>query len=108
MQLILLAFLGTISSNLKQKLQISIRNCLSQCNIEVVLKLANHLSSIFRFKDVVPKELTQLRMGIFGAAHGWGGGGGGKKVPLPKICHTYPTLMKLGSYTLPKEDPKNI
>ena len=27
---------------------------------------------------------------------------------LPKICHTYPTMMKLGSYTLPKEDPKNI
>ena len=25
-----------------------------------------------------------------------------------KICHTYPTMMKLGSYTLPKEDPKNI
>ena len=32
--------------------------------------------------------------------------GGGKKAPLPKICHTYPTMMKLGSYTLPKEDPK--
>ena len=81
-QLILLAFLGTISSNLKQKLQISIRNCLSQCNIEVVLKLANHLSSIFRFKDVVTKELTQFRMGIFGAAHGWGGGGW-QNVPPP-------------------------
>ena len=31
-------------------------------------------------------------MGFFGAAHGWGGG---KKPPLPKICHTYPTMMKL-------------
>ena len=30
-------------------------------------------------------------MGFFGAAHGWGG----KKIPLPKICHTYPTAMKL-------------
>ena len=30
------------------------------------------------------------------------------KNDLPKICHTYPTMMKLGSYTLPKEDPKNI
>ena len=37
-----------------------------------------------------------------------GGWGGGQKGPLPKICHTYPTMMKLGSYTLPKEDPKNI
>ena len=40
--------------------------------------------------------LTLLRMGFFGAAHGWGGGGGGKKATLPKICHTYPTMMKLG------------
>ena len=22
--------------------------------------------------------------------------GGSKKTPLPKICHTYPTMMKLG------------
>ena len=35
-------------------------------------------------------------------------GGGGERSPLPKICHTYPTVMKLGSYTLPKEDHKNI
>ena len=31
----------------------------------------------------------------------WGGG-------LPKIYHTYRTMMKLGSYTLPKEDAKNM
>ena len=31
---------------------------------------------------------------------------GGKKTPLSKICHTYPTLMKFDSYTLPKEDTK--
>ena len=30
--------------------------------------------------------------------------GGAKRVHLPKICHTYPIMMKLG----PKEDPKNI
>ena len=30
----------------------------------------------------------------------------GKKAPLPIVCHTYPTMMKLGSYTLPKEDQK--
>ena len=35
-------------------------------------------------------------------------GGWGQKGPLPKICHTYPAIMKLGSYTLPREDPKNI
>ena len=48
--------------------------------------------------------LTLFRMGFFGAAHGWEGGA---KSPPSKICRTYPTLMKLGSYTLPKEDPKN-
>ena len=35
-------------------------------------------------------------MGFYGAADGWGGGGG-KKAPLPKICHTYSTMMKLGT-----------
>ena len=33
-------------------------------------------------------------MGFSGAAHGWGGGA--KRPPLPKICHTYPKVMKLG------------
>ena len=42
-------------------------------------------------------------MGLFAAAHGWG-----KGAPLSKICHIYPTMMKLDSYTLPKEDPKNL
>ena len=42
-------------------------------------------------------KLTLVRMGFFGAAHGEGGEGG-KKSPLllPKICHTYHTMMKLG------------
>ena len=40
---------------------------------------------------------------------GGGGGGGGQKDPtLPKICHTYPTMMKLDSYTLPMDDAENI
>ena len=36
--------------------------------------------------------LTLFRMGIFGAAHS-------QKAPppLPNICHTYPTMMKLGT-----------
>ena len=55
--LIILPFLGTMPSNLKQKLQTSIRNSLPQCNIKVILKSTNHLSSLFRFKDVIPKEL---------------------------------------------------
>ena len=35
-------------------------------------------------------------MGLFGLAHGWGGGGG-KKSPLLKICHIYPARMELGT-----------
>ena len=32
-----------------------------------------------------------------------------EKVPLSKICRTYPTMKKLGTViTLPKGDPKNI
>ena len=31
-------------------------------------------------------------MGFFGAARGWGDK---KASPLPKICHTYPKMMKL-------------
>ena len=38
--------------------------------------------------------LTLFRMDLFGAAHGWGGA---KIPPLPKICHTYPTMMKLST-----------
>ena len=33
-------------------------------------------------------------MGLFGAAHGWGEG---KKAPLPKTCHTYLAMIKLGT-----------
>ena len=34
-------------------------------------------------------------MGIFGAGHEWVGRA--KRLLLPKICHTYPTMMKLGT-----------
>ena len=37
--------------------------------------------------------LTLFRMGLFGAAHGWGA----KRSPLRKTCHTYPIMMKLGT-----------
>ena len=35
-------------------------------------------------------------MGIFGAAHGWVEA---KRHPFPKICHTYPTMLKFGTVT---------
>ena len=46
-------------------------------------------------------------MGFFGAAHGWGGGGG-KRPPLPKICHTSYNDETWHSNTLPKEVPETI
>ena len=63
-------------------------------------------SRIFAFSKVI--NINPIQDGLFwGCSRMWGAGG--KKVPLPKICHTYPTIMKLGhSYTLSKEDPKNI
>ena len=36
-------------------------------------------------------SLNLFRMGDFGAAHGWG------EDPLPKICHTYLTMVKLST-----------
>ena len=42
--------------------------------------------------------LTLFKVGFFVAAYGWEGRGGGKKPTLfPKICHTYPRMMKLGT-----------
>ena len=54
---IVLPYLGTLSSNLKRKLRPCFKNSLSHSNIKIILKSANHLSSLFNFKDVIPKEL---------------------------------------------------
>ena len=54
---IALAYLGTLSSNLKRKLTTCFKNSLPQCNIKTILKSTNRPSSYFRFKDVTPKEL---------------------------------------------------
>ena len=54
---IVLPYLGTLSSNLKRKLRTCFKNLLPKCNIKIILKSTNRLSSLFRFKDVIPKEL---------------------------------------------------
>ena len=63
-------------------------------NIFRIITLENGTGQI-----VLTVTLTLLRMGFFGGCSRMGGGGGGgrvcKKVPLPKICHTYPIMMKL-------------
>ena len=68
-------------------------------NIFRIITLENGTGQI-----VLTVTLTLLRMGFFGGCSRMGGGGGAK------ICHTYPTMLKLGTVitSLPKEDPKNI
>ena len=58
-------YLETISSNLKQKLRTCFKNSLPQCNIKIILKSTNSLSSPFRFKDVIAKELQSHIVHIF-------------------------------------------
>ena len=55
--------------------------------------------------DEEDRELNPIQDGHFQGCSRMGGGA--KRPPFAKIFHTYPTMMKLGSYTLPKEDPKN-
>ena len=66
--------------------------------------LIKHLKTqwIYCFKlmmiSLITCTLTLFRMGFFGVTHGYrGGGGAGLLAPLPKICFTYPTMMKLGT-----------
>ena len=53
----ILPYLGTLSCNLKRKLRTLFKNSLPQCNIKIILKWSNRVSSLFRLKDVSPKEL---------------------------------------------------
>ena len=56
-------------------------------------KLQKNMTSVNNFCSWM--TLTLFRMGFFGAAHGWGGEI--PPPPLPKTCHTYPTMIKLGT-----------
>ena len=61
------------------------------CN-SVALQILRNYS--FSWQIIPLSILTLFRIGFFGAAHGWGGAFWS---PLPKIPHTYPTMMKLGT-----------
>ena len=54
---IVLPYLGTLSSKLKRKIRTCFQNSLPQCSIKINVKSINRIFSLFRFKDVVPKEL---------------------------------------------------
>ena len=63
----------------------------------------NQTSISGKFRTFGNAPLTLLSMGLFGAANGWrgrGGGGGFGQKDSP------PTMIKLGSYNLLNEDPK--
>ena len=55
-----------------------------------------------------PDEFCKKRYSVKKAFSGLLTDGGGQIGLLHKICQTYPTMTKLYSYTLPKEDPKII
>ena len=63
-------------------------------NLEVVIIFKEQISKLY---ILAANLLTLFSMDFFGAAHGWGEA---KKAPLYKICHTYPTMMKLGKVLL--------
>ena len=57
-------------------------------------------------------NINPIQNGLFRGCsriRGGGGGLGGERLPLPKICPTYPTMMKLGT-VIPylKENLKHI
>ena len=53
-------------------------------------------------------SLTLFRMGFFGAAHGWWGGGGPNGPLAKNLSHISYNCETWHSYPLPKEDPKSI
>ena len=63
------------------------------------------INSFFILKALL--VLNLFRMGVFWGAHGLDGGGG-KTVPLPKICHISCNDGTWHTKILPKEDPKVI
>ena len=60
-------------------------------------------------KVKVLDPLTLFRIGLFGASYRWEGAKSSLPPPPPKICHTYSTIMKLGT-VIPylKKTSKNI
>ena len=55
--LIVLPFLGKQSFLIRKRLQSCIKNHLSYCSLRIVFQSRTRLSSLFRFKDVISKEI---------------------------------------------------
>ena len=56
--LIVLLFLGAQSFLVRKRLQSCIRNTIPHCSLRIVFQSKTRLSSIFRFKDIIPKEIS--------------------------------------------------
>ena len=56
--LIVLLFLGAQSFLVRKRLQSCIRNTIPNCSLRIVFQSKTRLSSIFRFKDIIPKEIS--------------------------------------------------
>ena len=56
--LIVLPFLGAQSFLVRKRLQSCIRNTIPYCSLRTVSQSKTRLSSLFRFKDITPKEIS--------------------------------------------------
>ena len=68
--------------------------------IPIIMHSTFKVIYLLYFADlVIINPITLFRIGLFEAAHWWRARGGGvtKRPPFPKICHAYPTKMKLGT-----------
>ena len=64
----------------------------------------NGMKNFFLLSDRIPQKLNPIQDKHF---RGCSRMVAPNRLPLPKICHTYPTMMKLGAVILlPKEDSK--
>ena len=55
---LVLPYLGTLSLKTRTKLSKSLKGILNCCKLQIVFKNQNKLVKAFRFKDLIPKELT--------------------------------------------------
>ena len=55
---LVLPYLGPLSLQNRAKLRQSFKGILSCCKLQIVFKSQNKLANAFRFKYLIPKELT--------------------------------------------------
>ena len=63
--LIVLPFLGAQSFLVRKRLQSCIRNTIPYCSLRIVFQSKTRLSSLFRFKDIIPKEISSHHLHKF-------------------------------------------